>query len=393
MKRLARAGVVALLLLATPALVTASRAASPLPPLPLPPIPLLPTATGNDAVQTGMWFLLSPGGVVPAPPTVPSNGLWVASLPVGPIAMSAVRFQMKPGEGQPILTLNFANLTKLPATPLGTGPYPIVACPITSKWTPTGANPGPWSAHPTYDCSKGLVTGTVSTDQKRLIFDFTTITTPGQLVDLALIPGTVGNALVGILPIAVPSLPPLPSLPDGLQIPNPLASQGPSTFDASFAVVTRNALNTVTNVFGTSTSPPSVSAPPASTSSPSSQPTAAPTDVGPLASGPILASPAPALDQPVTATPAQTPVSPQQQVTTPITNATPAGAVQPVSNTTGRRILAGLLLLALIYWAFEMLVRRERAPATAADATDALTIGSWMHGSTTARKGEPPSIS
>jgi hypothetical protein len=390
-RRLALGALLTALLLIAPAGVSAGRAASPLPLPPLPPLPsILPTATGSDPVQTGMWFLLEPpGGIVPAPPTVPADGLWVASLPVGPIAMSAVRFQMKPNESEPILTLNFASLTTLPVTPLGTGGFPIVACPITSAWTPTNGVPGTWSSRPTYDCSKGLIAGSVSPDKTKLIFDLTTITSPGQLVNLALIPGTVANSLIGIIPITLPSLPALPSLPDGLVIPNPLAAQGPSTFESSFGQVTPKALNFVISLL--TPSPPTNTA----SSGTSDSSTAGATDSGSsnsqsLADGPALSSPAPALDQPTTSP--SSAASTQQPAATPLTT-TPAGTIQPTSNTTGRRILAGLLLVALAYWAFELLVRKERTATAPVEAEQTLTIGSWMQGSVTTRNGQPPSIS
>jgi len=93
--------------------------------------------------------------VPPAPPGVPSDGLWVAADPSGPVGIAAVRYL---AFGAGTLTLKFS--------PSGNnGIASIAACVALTKWD--GASAGRWEGKPIYDCSRQSV-GVLSKDKSEM---------------------------------------------------------------------------------------------------------------------------------------------------------------------------------------------------------------------------------
>jgi hypothetical protein len=113
----------------------------------------------------GWWTVTNTGfGVAPpAPPQVPSGGLYIENGFTGPTAISALTFQVAAGDEVGSITL------KVAGNPVITSPP--IACPITAagqNYKP--AQGGPWSEVPAYDCTKSQVTGTVSSDSTTVTF-------------------------------------------------------------------------------------------------------------------------------------------------------------------------------------------------------------------------------
>jgi hypothetical protein len=348
------------------------------------------TALQPGTFQTGMWWQLETNArVAPAPPTVPAGGLWVASLPTGAFAISAVRFQLRPDEHDPILTLTVALLTKAPSTglPLGFGEAPVLACEATSDWQPTGSIPGTFAGAPKYDCSKGQVSPNAG-GKGVLTFDLTSITTPGELVSLVFIPGLVTNpipGLLGQLPISIP-IPPLPpELPGGIFIPSVTAAEIPATFNESFAALKPDALSVVKLDISSEgatqqTTQPAVTPPtipilgpaplgPSPTTNASTNPTTNP------ATNPTADIPA--------VTPTTQPNIGQQQLSAPAI--APAVATKDDAS---KRVFGLIVVILLAVWVFEIMARDRGAGA--------LTLGEAPPpgAARPARAGraEPPSI-
>lgn len=97
---------------------------------------------------------------IPAPATVPADGMQVASDGSGPSAIAAVRYQVAAGG---TMTLKVADGTKL------TGTEQLVACPVQGGFTP--AQNGRWDTKPAYDPTTCVVKGTVATDGTSFAFD------------------------------------------------------------------------------------------------------------------------------------------------------------------------------------------------------------------------------
>jgi len=167
-----------------------------------------PAASAVSAIQTGYWSSL------PAAPQVPSGGFEVGSNPSGAHAVAAIRFTLAPGEAVQTVTLKVAQAQ--PQEQVA-----IKACPVAARsasWVPpSGGGPGALADAPAYDCSGGVVTGTLSTDDMTMSLDLSLGHFEDNTVDIVLSPNLV-DAPVG----GVPGVP----------------SQTDATFDASFQPVT-----------------------------------------------------------------------------------------------------------------------------------------------------------
>lgn len=174
-----------------------------------------PEASAVSAIQTGYWSSL------PAAPQVPSGGIEVGSNPSGAHAVAAIRFTLAVGEAVQTVTLKVAQ-----AEPQNQ--VAIKACPIAARsasWSPpSGGGPGPLSDAPAFDCSGGVVTGTLSSDGTTMSFDLSLVHFVDNTVDIELSPNLV-DAPVG----GVPGVP----------------SQTDATFDASFGPVTAQQISVV----------------------------------------------------------------------------------------------------------------------------------------------------
>jgi hypothetical protein len=291
-----------------------------------------------NGVASGVWWRAqSNGGTLPAPPTVPANGLWVSSDPSGDQSISAVRFTLDANEVAPKLKLTVARVVGPPNTQL------VVACPASSAWQPTGAKPGEWSGRPHADCTKERAVGQLSPDSTTMTFDLTPLaaasagTSTGK-IDLVLAPAP--------------------------------STTVPPTFDATFQPVTPTSV-LVTNSPPTSgtggVEPAGLPAPAIGTAGTATvQPTAVPSGISPsLAVGPVSAAPVtpPALATGAQPAAASTPTSPGISTARRI--------LKGGRFSTGVRILAGVMLTLLCVWAMWVnavrtgAVARLLVPATA----------------------------
>ena len=166
-------------------------------------------------VQTGYWWQAQPAGApLPAPPTVPANGLWVSGTEVNPVAVSAIHFDVSPDEQAPLLAAKVQSAFPPVQVSSAANALQVVvmACPATPGWAPAKA--GAWTAKPKYDCA-GAVTGTVSPDGTTLSLDLGGVVRDGA-VDVALVPGT-GGAVLPQLPVPIPGAPATPQ-PSGMDL-------------------------------------------------------------------------------------------------------------------------------------------------------------------------------
>jgi hypothetical protein len=108
-----------------------------------------PTGVGLTTVPT-----------VPAPATVPPDGIYVASDGSGPSAIAALRYA---AGGGGTLTLQLAEGTTL------TGTEKVVACPVQGGFTPT--QNGAWAARPGYDETACVVEGQPAADGSSFSFE------------------------------------------------------------------------------------------------------------------------------------------------------------------------------------------------------------------------------
>jgi len=125
-----------------------------------------PATAGADApVRYGWWYEANASLPVPppAPPQVPSDGMFVENGFNGPAALSAVTFAVPDGSAVGALVLHIAG------TPTIT--QPPVACALDpGSASYKAAEEGSWSDRPTADCSQVKVTGTVDAAKTTVTF-------------------------------------------------------------------------------------------------------------------------------------------------------------------------------------------------------------------------------
>ena len=109
---------------------------------------------------TGLGVVTVPS--VPAPATVPEDGLHVANDASGAAAIAAVRYRLD-GRGGGTMTLHLAEGSTL------TGAEEVVACPVVGGWEP--AQNGRWDAKPGYDEAACIINGVATEAGDALTFD------------------------------------------------------------------------------------------------------------------------------------------------------------------------------------------------------------------------------
>ncbi|MBV8979908.1 MAG: hypothetical protein JO086_03310 [Acidimicrobiia bacterium] len=286
-----------------------------------------------DGLQTGYWWQAQPAGApLPAPPTVPANGMWVSGSELNPVAISAIHFEVSPDEAAPLLTAKVQSAFPPVQVSSAANALQIVvmACPATPGWAPAKA--GAWTAKPKYDCA-GAVTGTLSPDGTTLSIDLGGVVKDGA-VDVALVPGT-GAAVLPQLPVPVPGAPPTPQ---------------PSGFDLTLQPVTADQIHTSPAI----ASGTSGGAAPAAAAAPD---TAASTEVGATANLGGLSAP----DYNFAANAVQPSAGVGASSTPPVAPASLApqtsGFVDTaVKDNKGYRALAVILLAVLLWWAWRQAV-------------------------------------
>lgn len=142
-------------------------------------VPMMPTfaaASGATLDASGWWnrnqalpvqgdptgLGLTTVPTVPAPATVPADGLYVANDASGPSAIAAVRYLLD-GQAGGTLTLHLAEGATL------TGTEALTACPVQGGFTP--AQNGRWDSAPAYDPASCVVIGTPDAEGSAFTFD------------------------------------------------------------------------------------------------------------------------------------------------------------------------------------------------------------------------------
>jgi hypothetical protein len=121
---------------------------------------------------------------LPAPATVPADGLYVAGTPDGASAIAAVRYQLAVGESNPVLTLTVADNGAQ-----GADAAVIGACVAGSAWG-GGEQGGPWDAKPNAACQSGSVQGLPSADHTSWTFALAPLVVAGE-VNVVITPGSI----------------------------------------------------------------------------------------------------------------------------------------------------------------------------------------------------------
>jgi hypothetical protein len=154
-------------------------------------LPVQGNPSGLDD-PTGLGLTTAP--TVPAPATVPADGLYIANDASGPTAIAAVRYLVGGAGGT--LTLQLADGAA------ATGTEEIVGCPAQGGFTP--AQNGRWDAQPGYDPTACTLKGTLDVAAKTLTFDVPT-TFASSLGDITVvIVPAVGSTTPFSLPLAKP---------------------------------------------------------------------------------------------------------------------------------------------------------------------------------------------
>jgi hypothetical protein len=141
-------------------------------------LPVQGNPSGLDD-PTGLGLTTAP--TVPAPATVPDDGLYVANDASGPTAITAVRYVV--GQAGGTLTLPLADGATL------TGAEDVVACPILGGFNP--AFNGRWDEQPAYDETACIIEGTLNADSTAFTF---------------VIPSTFASSLGDISVVVVPAI-------------------------------------------------------------------------------------------------------------------------------------------------------------------------------------------
>lgn|GEM_PF-2640844 len=299
-------------------------------------------ARAVQGVESGYWWQGQPDGApLPAPPTVPANGLWVSGNEAAPVAIAAIRIQLAPDETAPALTakINSAFPPVQATSAANADQLVVMACPTNGAWKPAQA--GAWSGRPQYDCGRA-VSGTVSPDGTTISFDLSGVEADNK-VDVALVPGT-GAAVIPHLPV--------PGLPNPPQ---------PSGFDLTLQPVTPDQVHTSPG--GSSAADSSTSAAPNDVAAPSDVP--ATSDFGAIGGSPATSfnfaanALQPSAGVAASSTPSVAPGSLAPQ--------TRGIASAAIKDNKGYRALAVILLGVLLWWAWRQAVTPKRNRRTIYD--------------------------
>ena len=349
-------------------------------------------------IQVGVW---SQSGGAPAPPTVPSGGLWVSSSPNGPTAISAVRISLAAGDTAPQLTLHVAQFNQPPSTPAAQTQSPILACAAQSQWQPTDpATPGALTAAPTYDCSKGQALGTPSSDNTTFVFDLTAFEDSTGTVNVVVVPGQIANP-VQTATAPSPQPPPssvlggVPSPPAPAPTPaDPTAPTAWPSFDATFNPPAASDVSVIAAPAAATVATPDQSSAPDLSASADSVPLSAPSVLPSTVADATVAAPATLPTDVVAPSPPAAPARARSAVL-PRRLQPVASVIDPTSKTA--RTLTGLVFLALCGWAWQLFSRSGGLASNGLlslyDMPESGPIAaSRKRFGTAARHGRPPSL-
>ncbi len=173
---------------------------------------LVPVAAPGPVqpVATGWWWRLQQGGL-PAPPTVPDDGIAVAMLPDGPSMVSAIKLRRDTATALPVrIELDAVH-------ELGVTQGAAVACPADASWAPARA--GAWSERVRAFCDLGMVPLKRDEARPKWIADISPLLDVGKTV------GSGEAVSIAILPAVVALGPdPIPPAPFELDFAAPTLS-------------------------------------------------------------------------------------------------------------------------------------------------------------------------
>jgi hypothetical protein len=140
----------------------------------------VPGGAAEAPVAQGWWWVantsLAPQ-TIPPPPTVPEDGLYVASNALGDEAVAALLFVLPEGTAATTLTLRVSGVIA--------GVASMQLCPTIGNWAAVQA--GVWESRPKYECAGSGPTATVSEDGTTVSFDLRG-QPPSRTVDVAVVP-------------------------------------------------------------------------------------------------------------------------------------------------------------------------------------------------------------
>jgi ABC-type branched-subunit amino acid transport system ATPase component len=143
-------------------------------------------AAAADVDDAGWWWRVQDAPVaVPAPPTVPEDGLMVQGTPTGPSAIAAVRYAGVAGQGAPVLTLRLADGSRDVRDGV------VLACPPAAAWT--GGRAQRWQDRPGLGECASPAAADVADDGRTVSFVLGR-TDGRRVVDVVLVPATTDGA-------------------------------------------------------------------------------------------------------------------------------------------------------------------------------------------------------
>jgi hypothetical protein len=141
--------------------------------------------TGPKLDDHGWWWAMQTGLIdLPAPPSVPEDGLLVGNGVDGPTAVAGVRYEVDEDDAMG------ATLVLEVAQEQGGEIAGIRACPAIARWR--GAQAGTWEHRPTSDCDEAEVSGQRDEEGETWSFDLAPFVTDG-VANIILEPGALAT--------------------------------------------------------------------------------------------------------------------------------------------------------------------------------------------------------
>jgi hypothetical protein len=141
--------------------------------------------TGPQLDDHGWWWAMQTGLIeLPAPPSVPEDGLLVGNGIDGPTAIAGVRYELGADDA------TGATLVLEVAGEQGGEVAGIRACAAIARWR--GAQAGTWEHRPSSDCEQAEVSGQRGEDGETWTFDLTPFVTNG-VANILLEPGSLAQ--------------------------------------------------------------------------------------------------------------------------------------------------------------------------------------------------------
>jgi hypothetical protein len=147
---------------------------------------LLPGPAGaNGPTKYGWWYEANGGLPVapPAPPQVPSDGLYIENGFSGPTAISALTFTVPSGAALGPMTLKIAGTPTMTQAPIACAVSPASA-------GYQSAEDGSWKDRPSFDCKKAQSAGAVDSGRTTVAFNVDSFLANGTVAVVILAGGS-----------------------------------------------------------------------------------------------------------------------------------------------------------------------------------------------------------